>query len=679
MADAVRKLAAILSADVVGYSRLMAEDEDATVRTLTAYREEVALLVRQHRGRVADFTGDNFLAEFPTATDAVQCAVEIQGVLKVRNAPLSTERKMEFRIGVHLGEVRIEGDRIYGDGVNIAARLEGLAEPGRICISATVHDQVESKLDLVCEDLGEQEVKNIPHPVRVYRVEIPSEPAPRTPGAEMRSRRWLPLGIGVLLVATVVVVSWWRFPSAPPRAPLPTAIAVLPFADMSPGRDQEYFADGMSEELINRLSKTPELRVVARTSAFAFKGKNLDIREIGEQLDVGAVVEGSVRKAGDRLRITAQLIQVADGFHLWSETYERQLDDVFAIQDDISRTIAEALQAHLDMTQPSGPSTTDVRAYELYLMGRFFWNKRTEEGHRKAIQYFEEALELDPEYALAYSGLADSYLLLALNFGLLTEYLAKAGEAATRAVALDDSLAEGHASLGFFRYATYDWPGAEAEFRRALAINPGYAIAHSWYAHLLMATGRIDESLAENRRALQLDPLSSIINAAAGMHHLAARDHETAIDLLERGFELDPDLFTARRLQLGYAYHLAGREADAVEAALGMGFPPEVESLLREASEGSGLRGVARTLLELEVARTGEPCPPHLSFSSSLYAFVEEHERALECIRQEGQRGGLFSWAGFDPTGFLKVGPIWDGLRSDPRFTAILEEMGLGD
>jgi len=579
---------------------------------------------------------------------------------------------------VHLGEVRVEGERIYGDGVNIAARLEGLADPGGICISAAVYDQVERKLDLVCVDLGEQAVKNIPHPVRVYRVEIPHEPAPRAPGGEARSRRWLPLGVGILLVAMVVVAIWWRFSSAPSSVPLPTAIAVLPFADMSPGGDQEYFADGMSEELINRLSKIEELRVVARTSAFAFKGKNADIREIGEQLDVGAVVEGSVRKAGDRLRITAQLVQVADGYHLWSETYERRLDDVFAIQDEVAWAIANALQTYLDIRQASKPSTTDVRAYELYLMGRFFWNQRTEEGHRKAIQYFEQALELDSEYALSYSGLADAYMLLAMNFGLLEEYLAKAGEAAKRAVALDDLLAEGHASLGFFRYLTYDWASSEVEFRRSLAINPAYASAHQWYAQLLMATGRIDESLAETRRALQLDPLSGVINTAAGMQYLAARDYDTAIDLMERGFELMPEQHAVRLLYLAYAYHLAGREADAVEALLDFGFSPEVESLLREASHRFGLKGATRKLLELEVARTGEPYPPHLP-SPPLYAFVEERERALECFRQLHRRGGPLGWAQVDPVLYLKVYPLYDGLRSDPRFTAILKEMGLED
>jgi class 3 adenylate cyclase/TolB-like protein len=311
-----RKLAAILSADVVEYSRLMAEDEVSTVQTLTAYRDVVGMLVHQRRGRVVDSPGDNLLAEFPAALDAVQAAVEIQRVIKARNTAVPPDRKMEFRIGVHLGDVMVEGERIYGDGVNIAARLEGLAEPGGICISGAVQEQVRHKLELAYEDLGEQEVKNIPEPIRAYRIALEGEALPSGLGPRPL-RRVAVTTLLVLLVAAVGAAAWRylapleRERGVSATGALPTAIAVLPFADMSPGRDQEYFADGMAEELINALSKVPGLRVAARTSAFAFKGKAKDIRSIGEQLNVGAIVEGSVRKAGDRVRITAQLIRVA--------------------------------------------------------------------------------------------------------------------------------------------------------------------------------------------------------------------------------------------------------------------------------------------------------------------------------------------------------------------------------
>jgi TolB-like protein/class 3 adenylate cyclase len=337
-----RKLAAILSADVVGYSRLMAEDEVATLRTLTAYREEIEVLVRQHRGRVVDSPGDNLLAEFASALEAVSCAVEIQRVVAARNASLPSERRMEFRVGVHLGDVMVEGGRIYGDGMNIAARLEGLAEAGGICISASVHEQVESKLPVAYTKIGEQQTKNIPKPVRAYRIGIGHD-ALLSVLKPRPTRRVVLTTLLVLLVAAVGAVAWRylapleRERGVSTAGALPTAIAVLPFADMNPGRDQEYFADEMAEELINALSKVPGLRVAARTSAFAFKGKAEDIRTIGKELDVGAVVEGSVRKADDRVGVTAQLVRVADGFHIWSETYDRKLHDVFAIQDEIAR------------------------------------------------------------------------------------------------------------------------------------------------------------------------------------------------------------------------------------------------------------------------------------------------------------------------------------------------------
>jgi TolB-like protein/DNA-binding winged helix-turn-helix (wHTH) protein/Tfp pilus assembly protein PilF len=497
-------------------------------------------------------------------------------------------------------------------------------------------------------------------------------------------RNFILVGLGVIALAGAGVAGWLLLGEETARSPENIrSIAVLPFADMSPGGDQEYFADGMSEELISRLSKIGDLRVVARTSAFAFKGKNLDIREIGEQLDVGAVVEGSVRKAGDRLRITAQLVQVADGYHLWSETYDRQLDDVFAIQDEVSWAIADALQTHLDITQAPKPPTEDVRAYELYLMGRFFWNQRSEEGHRKAIGYFERALELDPEYALAYSGLADAYVILVMDFGFSADYLAEAREAARRAVNIDNSLAEGHASLGLYRYHAYDWPGAELELRRALAINPAYAIAHSWYAALLMTTGRIDESLAEIQLALRLDPLSGIINAVAGRLHLVARDYDTAVDRLERALELNPNLPGLYQRDLAYAYQLTGREAAAVEAArnsLDPSVPPEVVSTIREALESSGLQGGVRKLLELNTAQTRKLCPS--ADSPGLYTLIGEHEKALECLQQfqqQARSGSPLGRIAVSPFNFLKVHPLWDGLRSDPRFTAILKEMGLND
>ena len=360
-----RKLTAILSADVVGYSRLMADDESATIRTLGDYREEIAVLIRQHRGRVVDTAGDSLLAEFPTATDAVSCAVEIQGVLKVRNAAVLQDRRMEFRVGVHLGEVRVEGDRIYGDGVNIAARLEALAEPGGICISRTVHDQVESKLDLRCKDLGEQSLKNIPKPVPVFRVRIGAEPGAAK--AEPRPRSRVLVVAGVLLV--LVAGSWALWNLAGDRSTSPEAaiseerltaeelsvpgfsgapaIAVLPFDNLSGDPEQEYFADGMAEDLITRISAWRWFPVIARNSSFVYKGQAVDVKQVSRELGVRYVVEGSVRKGGDRVRISAQLIDATTGHHVWAETYDRELRDIFAVQDEITDSIVMAIRPEL--------------------------------------------------------------------------------------------------------------------------------------------------------------------------------------------------------------------------------------------------------------------------------------------------------------------------------------------
>jgi TolB-like protein/class 3 adenylate cyclase len=339
-----RKLAAILSADVVGYSRLMAEDEDATVRALTDHRDAIAALVGQHRGRVVDAPGDNVLAEFPAATDAVQCAVEIQRVLEVRNAPLPGDRRMQFRIGVHLGEVRAEGERIYGDGVNIAARLEGLAEPGGICISGAVHDQVQSKLDLRSEDLGEQSVKNIPKPVRVFRVTIEAETA--LPEKRSKSPRRAALAVGVVVFLGAVVVVGWRMfagdgevTGAAISSPI-RSIAVLPLENLSGDPEQEYFADGMTEALIGDLAKIGSLRVISRTSVMQYKEARKPLPEIARELNVEGIIEGTVMRDGDRVRITAQLIDARDDRHLWADRYDRDLRSILALQSELARAIA---------------------------------------------------------------------------------------------------------------------------------------------------------------------------------------------------------------------------------------------------------------------------------------------------------------------------------------------------
>jgi adenylate cyclase len=357
-----RKLSAILSADVKGYSRLMRADEDETVRTLTAYRRAIAKLVGQYRGRVVDSPGDNVLTEFGSGLDAVNCAVEIQRELAERNEELPPERRMEFRIGVNSGDVIQEGERIYGDGVNIAARVEGLAEGGGICISGTVYDSIEGKLGLEFEYLGEHEVKNIDKPIRVYRIlSFPGAAAYRVAKAKKAvSKTWRnAILVAIAVIAVGAAVAAWHFHFRPPPIeaasvdkmafPLPDkpSIAVLPFDNLTGDPQQEYFSDGMTEEIITALSKVPYLFVIARNSTFSYKGKPVKIRQVAEELGVRYVLEGSVRRAGDRVRVTAQLIDAIKGHHLWAERYDRELKETFALQDEITRKILVALEVRL--------------------------------------------------------------------------------------------------------------------------------------------------------------------------------------------------------------------------------------------------------------------------------------------------------------------------------------------
>jgi adenylate cyclase len=380
--DVKRKLTAIFSADVEGYSRLMGEDELATVETLTSYKETMGKLIRQHRGRVVDSTGDNLLAEFASVVDAVQCAVEVQQVLSAKNEALPEGRRMYFRIGINLGDVIEEEERIYGDGVNVAARMESLAEGGGISISGTAYDQLGKKLPLGYKYIGEQSVKNIEKPVRVYRVLPQAEAAGKVIGEKKPiSRHWRWAAVALIVVVAALVI--WNFYFRPPFEPaseermafaLPDkpSIAVLPFVNMSEDPKQEYFSDGLTEEIITALSKVPKVFVIARESTFSYKGKSVKVNQVAEELGVRYVLEGSVRKAEDRVRITAQLIDAIKGYHLWAERYDRDLKDIFAIQDEITMKIVTSLQVSLtegETARMQAKGTNSLDAYLLFLQG----------------------------------------------------------------------------------------------------------------------------------------------------------------------------------------------------------------------------------------------------------------------------------------------------------------------
>ncbi len=684
-----RKLTAILSADVEGYSRLMGEDEEATVRTLSTYREAMSRLIEEHKGHVIDSPGDNLLAEFTSAVNAVQCAVVIQGELRARNVALPEDRRMQYRIGINLGDVIVEGDRIYGDGVNIAARVESLAEGGGISISGTVYEHVANKLSYDFDDLGEHSVKNIAEPVRVYAVRWDVKKTSKQRDKPSKRGKWIAavMIVAVFAVIGIGVVYWDKGktldkPTLDETIPLTLkekpSIAVLPFRDMSPEKDQEYFCEGIAEELLNAFTKVAGLRVAARTSSFRFKDEA--ISTIGELLNVTTVLEGSVRKDGNNLRITAQLINVTDGFHLWSETYDRELKNIFAIQDEISQAIAQAL--HVTLTGEDGAPlvkayTENIKAYEAYLLGRHLWNKRTPFWENKteqfkrnaerltaAIEHFEQAITLDPNYALAYSGLADVYLILPFYLPDINrdDVNAKVEEAVKKALALDSDLAEVHTTYGFTRWAYHgDYKDAERAYRRAIELNPKYAPAHDRYSNLFTITHRFEEALVEARKAYELEPFLIQYNMLLGFALTRARHYDAAIEQFQRTIELDTN-YSMAWIWLGYAFFINERFEEAKNALVRWA---EITGNDKEAVK------LFVSLLE-EHAHTGKPVylpqeainvwPDFLK--TWCYALVGQKDKTLELLEQAYEMGWNIPLNGKE----------FDFLRSEPRFIELMHK-----
>jgi adenylate cyclase len=585
-----RKLTAILCADVFGYSRLMGDDEEATLGTLSSHRKLIDSLIEQHRGRFVNSAGDSVLAEFASVVNAVQCAVEIQTTLKGENANIPPARRMDFRIGINLGDIMVDGQQIYGDGVNIAARLESLAEPGGICISRTVHENVRNKLPLNYEDLGEQSVKNIAEPVRVFRVMLDGEAGTRTTTkATERSLRkhWRGgafslVGLAII-VGTILLVQHLslRPPSttasipppqklAPPLPDMPS-IAVLPLTNMSGDREQEYFSDGITDDLITGLSRLPGLFVIARTSSFTYKGKAVGLQDVGKELGVKYVLGGGVRKAGDQVRITVQLANATTGEELWAERYDRPLRDIFALQDEIVRRIVTTLNLQLILAQRGVviPRETDnLEAYDDVLRGVEYRLSETKDGNVKARQMFEQAIQLDPKYARAYTALGVNYFAGWIH--LLSSDpngLERAFQLAQQAIALDDSLAPAHGLLAgiYVHKGQYDQAVTEAE--RSIALNPNSPIGYFWLAEVMNNTARPAEALVAVEKAMRLDPRNSDNYLfEQGFAYSGLGRYEEAIPALKRDSALTNNLWDHVNLTWGYI-ELGQEDPARVEAA----------------------------------------------------------------------------------------------------------------
>ena len=645
MSSEQRRLAAVMFTDIVGYSSLTQRNERLALELLEEHRKIVRPIVARHNGREIKTIGDAFLIEFGSALEATECAIDIQTSLQDHNQQSKTDRHVHLRIGIHLGDVIWRESDVLGDAVNIASRIEPLAEPDGICVSQQVYDQVRNKIDYQIENLGPRQLKNIDFPIDVHRILWQKD---ETAKVSLDRKR----------------------------------IAVLPFMNISPDPKDEYFADGLTEELIARLSTISGLRVIARTSVMRFRGATKSVGEIGRELKSGTVLEGSVRKAADRLRVTAQLIDATTEEHLWVQNYDRQLEDVFAIQTEVAENVANALKAQLlddERRQLEKEPTGDIGAYTLYLKGRYYWNERNRESLEKAIKYFEGAIKRDPMFALAYSGIADTYTVL-VDHGHIAPSAghAKVRDAAIKALELDNTLAEAHTSLAtILSAADWEWTAAEREFNEALRLNPNYATAHHWYSIHLIYLGRLDEALRELEIAKELDPLSPMILAyGGGVVYLYARQYDTALAELDKALQLAPDFVPAHANRIDvYLAKSMFKEALAELQWVRPYYEPLSTKVKAEVGRYYAIAGrieeAKRILRECEEAWANE-------------CSQDANPQALALIHLKlGNKDRAFEWLekafkAHTITPFeVKLSPFFDGLTSDPRFDELLNETGV--
>ena len=640
----MRRLSAIMFTDMVGYTALMQEDESNATTLRDRHRTVLHEGIEAHQGEIVQFYGDGTLSVFPSAVQAVDAAVDIQRRFRV-------DPPIPVRIGLHIGDIVHDQDGVHGDGVNVAARVQGLAVPGSVLISGGVYEELKNHPRLPTRALGDFELKNVQRPLSIHAVAASALAVPSP--ADLSSS-----GKGAK-----------------------KSIAVLPFVSMSSDPENEYFTDGITEEILNALVKFDDLKVTARTSSFVYKGRHEDVREIGRVLNVGAVLEGSVRKAGNRVRITAQLVDTADGYHLFSHSYDRVLEDIFAVQDEIAHTIARELRVLFPVAGAQAPATVSKptessEAYSLYLRGLYCWNQWTPNTTQEALRHFLDALELDPDFALAHTGVARCYAQLGAQGRLRSdEAYPAAQEAAQRAIELNPEIAESHVSLGLVRLF-YDWDlaGARSCLERAIELNPGSAEVRHWAGTCYMASGHFDELLETAQVAASLDPLSLLALDALGRAHVVAGRPRDSLIHYDRTLEIEPTFRSAIEGR-AFAYDSLGEHDRAIEESLRYraltpggvgGLGPAVYFFARAGRTEEAL-GCLAELEELE--RTSPELTLHIDFTLALTALgrideaVERLERAIEA------RVGAVV--------FVRHNFAWVNLRPDPRMDQILGAVGL--
>jgi len=635
-----RRLVAIMFTDMVGYTTLGQRNETLSLALVEEQRKIIRPVLAKHGGREVKTIGDAFLAEFPSTVDAVRCAYDIQRGIREFSLSLPPENRVHLRIGIHVGEVVESVGDISGDAVNVASRIEPLAADGGVCLSRQAYDHVQRKVDFRFSSLGTRNLKNVIDPVEVFRMVMPWEERSEST-AKLDRRR----------------------------------IAVLPFANMSPDTNDSYFADGVTDEIISTVSGISGLRVISRTSAMRYRDTSKLLKEIGKELEVGSVLEGSFRKAGNRVRITAQLIDVSTDEHLWAETYDRELGDVFSVQSDVARRVADALRVKVlpqEQNRIDRIPTGDSEAHSHYLRGKYLWNQRSREGLLSAIELFQAAITIDPNFSLPYSGISDCYLVLGDHRHIpYAEAFSKAKEYASRAVELDPASAEAHTSLAeAILYQDRDVVAAAREFEKSIAVSPSYATTYHWYGISLSRQGRLKEALENALRAQRLDPLSPQIASFVGLCHLWLGDYDLAEKQQLRALELQPG-FVPAITNLRYTYLTEKKYTQAVQETMraleltkdeldAKLFLAAIYAVAGKEAEARKAMADAETL----------PNPNNLlrNYRSIYHAALGETERAVELVQLDYE-------AHADWIGEIDIDPLFAPIRAEPRVRAMLKEV----
>ena len=639
--NGIRMLAAVMFTDMVGYTAMMQEDEDHAKILRDRHRNVLEDLSLEHQGKVIQYFGDGTLTIFGSAVEAVLCAIDIQ--LELKKHP-----SVNLRIGIHSGDIVYDDDGIFGDCVNVASRIEASAIGGSILISRKVYDEIINHKEISAVSLGYHEFKNVKTPIEVYAIKSDQLNIPESSSID-----------------TLVGLK-------------KESIAVLPFINMSSDTDNEYFSDGITEEILNALARVDKLHVTSRTSSFAFKGKNVDIREIGKQLAVKTVLEGSVRKVGNRVRVTAQLIETKSGFHKWSEIYERDIEDIFAVQDEIARTISKNLIENLAITDQRKTlvksSTRNMEAYNLYLKSSHFWKKWTPLDIRKSLEYLEQAIQLDENFAKAYSALSGCYVYLGA-FGQMPSKIAypKAKEYAHKALQLDDSLPDSHLSIAMVDFFDWNWDAAYKSFIKTLELNPNNPEAHQYFAYYLLAFGNLKKAVAECERALSIDPLSIPINASLAETYAHCGMFEQARDQFLKTLELDHN-FRAALNGLGWTNYFLGEHEIAIEKL------KQSQDLLGDPLKSNAALGyiyaklemqdeLDKCLMKLEERTKKEKDVSFLFDYAIINMGLKNYDKVFDYLNRayDEKIGGLI---------FIR-GRYWKEIQDDPRFKELLIKMNL--